>query len=144
VPILLIVGVLVVVVVILLSGAVWRRGQSARNVAELRAEHAGSLRWGPGRGNCSRATARCPHVKGMAIIAVTDTALFCRRLVGAPFQVPLDRVKEVSENPRFLSACHGGVKHLILTLDDGVRVGFIVRDVTGLRAAINRGAGTPS
>lgn len=99
----------------------------------------------PAVGNYRGASGRFGIVKGVALLAVTDRRVICRKAIGAPIELPLAEVAAVREERWFLRSSNG-MLHLVLTLRDGVEVGLQTRDhgrwLAGLRAAIAAPAAT--
>jgi hypothetical protein len=76
------------------------------------------------------------RVKGNGTFVLTDRRVLFQKLIGGRVEVPLDRIIGVRENLWFLRAATAGRQHLILQLNDGGEVGFIVPDHTTWMAAI--------
>ncbi len=69
------------------------------------------------------------RVKGNGVAGLTDRRVVFEPLIGKGFTVPLARVTGVRVTRWFLGAARASGKHLVLTLDDGNEVGFLVRDL---------------
>ena len=79
------------------------------------------------------------RVKGNGVAGLTDRRVVFEPVIGKGFAIPLTRVIGVRVTRWFLGAARASGKHLVLTLDDGNEVGFMVRDderwLTALDAA---------
>ncbi|MDX2092271.1 MAG: hypothetical protein SFX73_30685 [Kofleriaceae bacterium] len=138
--ILLIVGIFVVQLAIFIPLIGWMRKKAAAITDQMRAALGDDIVWGPAPGYYGGATATYPKAKGNAILAVTTTTLECRRLLGDPLHVSLDRIKAIREDEWFKGSYRGGRMNLILQLDDGASVAFQADDLASLRAAIEKRA----
>jgi len=67
------------------------------------------------------------RVKGNGVAGRTRRRVGFEPLLGTGFSVPLARVTEVRVTRWFLGAARARDRHLVLVLDDGNEVGFIVR-----------------
>lgn len=68
-------------------------------------------------------------VKGNCVIALTDRNVIFQKLVGGEMtRIPTADIADVTQNKWFLRSYRNGREHLILTLEDGTQVGFMVED----------------
>ena len=68
------------------------------------------------------------RVKGNGVAGLTDRRVVFEPLIGKGISVPLARVTGVRVTRWFLGAARASGRHLVLTLDDGNEVGFLVGD----------------
>jgi hypothetical protein len=82
------------------------------------------------------------RVKGNGTFVLTDRRILFQKLIGGRVEVPLDRIIGVRENLWFLRSATSGRQHLILQLNDGGEVGFIVPNHLTWMATIYEAIGT--
>lgn len=83
----------------------------------------------PETGTYRGSTKRFGNVKSIGIIALTDRMLIFRKPIGSDIQISIAEIADVSKNVYFLHSYHNGREHLLLKLNDGTIVGFIVNDI---------------
>ncbi len=68
-------------------------------------------------------------IKGNCVLALTDRNLIFQKLSSRePVCIPIADIAEVTQDKWFLRSYRNGRQHLILTLQDGTQVGFMVQD----------------
>lgn len=74
-------------------------------------------------------TDRFGMVKSLGVIMLTEKMLIFRKVSASEMRIPLSEIADISKYAWFLKSYHSGKEHLILRLNDGTQVGFIVKDV---------------
>lgn len=118
----------------------WLKRARANAVSAMRAKLQASgevIKIDPEAGSFRGAERELGRTKCDGIIALTEARVLLRKLTGGEIEIPLKEIAGVSESPSFLGARRAGVKHLIIELKDGNRVGFYVRDIAAWIAALN-------
>lgn len=129
--VLLVGGILLFNVILWTVLLLWLKRRMEKASAELRAELENSgehLERGPESAVYRGATAEFPNVKGNGMMALTDKRILFRRAVGSPIDVPRDRITGVREDKWFNRSYRNGQLHLIVQLEGGTEVGFMVSD----------------
>ena len=137
--VLLVLGILSLQALVWIPLILWLRRKSARLLTELREELAAAderATHGPESVIYRGATDRYPKVKGNGIIALTHRRLIFRPLIGKRLELSLDQLTGVREGKWFLNSYAGGRMHLILRMNDGAEVGFMVKDHPAWMAAL--------
>jgi len=80
--------------------------------------------WGSFRG----ATEKYGKIKCDGIIALTDKNLVFEKIAGDSIEIPVRKIVSSSMEKSFLGESRPGQDYLVLCLDDGTQVGFIVKD----------------
>ena len=68
-------------------------------------------------------------IKSLGVIMLTEHMLIFRKVCTSDIRIPVSEIAKVSKNVWFLQSYHNGKEHLILKLNDGTQIGFIVKDV---------------
>ncbi|MEZ4427083.1 MAG: hypothetical protein R3A51_05230 [Nannocystaceae bacterium] len=141
--ILLVAGILGANLVLWIVIIAWVRRATRARAATLRAELDGSgerLVLGPEPAIYRGATAGRTKVKGNGIIALTDRRLLFDKLIGDRVEVSRAEIVGVRVDRWFLRSARGGKLHLIVKLQSGEEVGYIVRDHEAWVAALQPAA----
>jgi hypothetical protein len=135
--VLLVLGILGLQLVVWVPIIIWWKRRTRALKAALPAEaliDGEHLRRGPESANYRGASAGYTRVKGNGVLVLTDRQLHFRKLTGGRIDVPLAEIVGVREARWFQGS--GGQTHLILQLQSGAEVAFIVTDLPGWRAAL--------
>ena len=69
-----------------------------------------------------------PRVKGLGVLALTDRRLVFRKLFGRGVEIARSDIADVRDGKWFRRSYSSGRQHVVLVLDDGSEVGFVVND----------------
>lgn len=123
------VSIIVAVPVVLLLLIFWRfRWQMAqlRQAIGLSGE---AIVIEPQRGFYQGSVGGIVSLKTEGVITLTDRRIIFRKPIGKNIEVPLSRITQVSKNKWFKGNYRGGREFLILALEDGSEVAFMVKDL---------------
>ncbi|MHB1456809.1 MAG: hypothetical protein ACYC0V_07830 [Armatimonadota bacterium] len=74
-------------------------------------------------------TNRYGMVKSLGVIMLTEKMLIFKKAFASEMRIPVSDIVDISKYEWFLQSYHSGKEHLILKLNDGTQIGFIVNDV---------------